>query len=787
MFSVSDKDTKTGFEAFENPKQPQEAAPSVPPEEKSETKPKDDFLPPDDFGVEVETSNPFEDITSKQEDGPEPKKEKPEEDSVSAYEAMAQDPNWNPFPTGLDEEDEKGQALPDASFDPEVDVPESQPHMKDAEEKFEALEVPDDFEDEEIPEIKDDADEAPDVWEFEELSVDELESLAPVDFEDDDLPTLTVSGFGSMFSDSGEEYETDAEMDEAFEGGETLVKDPTDMYGRVLLTLFESEDLGIDATAKARIGEAMKEDKLPQIIARDLVNQRVVNSVQLARSVARSLKRKEITTFLNVPAEASDLRSHLDTRAVATLRESRVIPLWYRELGSGKGELHLAHETAMRDLVLESSLREIMPNTNFVWHFAQRDVCGAFWLAGENEDVDSSMEAEALLDRIVGNAIDARSSDIHIDPSIKGEAKAIVKYRVDGFVQSKEVITLDQLDRLRVRIENVSRMPKVDLHHPNKGAFTRNGFDWRVQVQPHAGRQGPLPRIVIRRLQPDVLPMETLGYPQYFIDQIKSAASAPNGVIFWTGPTGSGKTESIHSAVVSSNPMGRGLSVHTIEDPPEKRVPGYAVQMEVSDADPARSGLELLKSSLRADPDVVIFGEVRDTQMAGLVFEAANTGHLVFTTLHTNTSLDAIVRLDEMGIYGFHISYVRGIAAQRLVRRLCTHCRIPEEEPDEYTKYVFQKYGVELEGAKLFRHNPEGCASCQHRGYYGRIAIAEWLQPNKELVEASGKRNYDELEEIARRAGWKPMGYMGVLHVKDGITDCAELSAKVLELSGEIL
>ena len=474
-----------------------------------------------------------------------------------------------------------------------------------------------------------------------------------------------------------------------------------------------------------------------------MIDQRVITPVQLARSIARTQRRKEITSFLNIPQEAMQLRSNLDSRVNALLREARVIPLWHRlksdESLEGDSELHLAHDSATRNFVLEAAISEYLPNHKFVWHFALRDVCGMFWLSGEEGDVDASMEAEALLDRIIGNAVDARSSDIHIDPSIKGEYKAIVRYRVDGYVQSKEVITLDQLERVKIRIENVARMKKVDLAHPNKGAFTRAGYDWRIQIQPHAGRQSPLPRIVIRRLNPDVMGMEELGYPEYFIRYVKEAAQSPNGLIFWTGPTGSGKTESIHSAIVSVNPMGRGLSVHTIEDPPEKRVPGYAVQMEIMESDPARTALELLKSSLRADPDVVVFGEVRDSELAKLVFEAANTGHLVFTTLHTNTSLDAIVRLDEMGVKGFNLSYVRGIASQKLVRRLCSHCKQPVLKPDDYTKYVFDKYGVELQGAKLFTHDPSGCPSCNHTGYHGRIAIAEWLKPNRSTCTYRGR------------------------------------------------
>ncbi|MDD9912133.1 MAG: ATPase, T2SS/T4P/T4SS family [Alphaproteobacteria bacterium] len=574
------------------------------------------------------------------------------------------------------------------------------------------------------------------------------------------------------------------------DGGEVLDRadgETGDLYPRILEVLHKAGDLGIDAVAKGHILEAMQGDTLPQLACRNLVANRIINKVQLARAVARAQHRMEIMSFLDLPSEATQVKENIPDQVATLLRSRRIIPIKEEELKEGKKKLDLGHEGAVKDLVLETTLAELMPGYSFQWHFCMREVAGAFWLAGSHQDVDVGMEAEALLDRIIGNAIDARSSDIHIDPSIRGEPRAVVKYRVDGSVMPKEVITTEQLDRLRVRIENLARMPKVNHNHPNKGSFTRAGYDWRVQIQPHSSPHGPVPRIVLRQLKPDVMPMEALGYPQYFIDKIKSAAQATNGVVFWTGPTGSGKTESIHSAIVSVNPMGKGLSVHTIEDPPEKRVPGYAIQMEAVETDPPRTALELLKSSLRADPDVVVFGEVRDKEMAKLVFEAANTGHLVFSTLHTNTALDAVVRLGELGVDGFLISYIRGIASQKLVRRLCTHCRVEMTEPDEYTRYVFDRYGVELEGATLYKANPQGCLSCNFKGYYGRIAVAEWLKPSKELVDMCSRGEYEDIEDVARRAGWQPMGYMGVLHVKNSITDATELSRTILELSGDLL
>lgn len=563
-----------------------------------------------------------------------------------------------------------------------------------------------------------------------------------------------------------------------------------EFYLQVGRILHAATDLGLDNVARTRLEPLLSGPIIgiePGL--RELVSVKCLTKVQLARAMARANKMRELMSVLDIPAEGFTLRQNLPPKLKALWRSERIIPIAITKDDAGQiTDLHLAHDSPVRDLVVEAKIREYFsPEVRLHWHFGLREVAGAFWLSGENETIDAGMEAEALLDRLVSNAIDSRASDIHVDPSIKGEPRAVIKYRIDGFVHPKEVITLEQLDRLRVRIENLARMPKVNLNHANKGAFSRSGYDWRVQIQPHAGRQGPVPRIVIRRLQPDVMPLEALGYSTDFIDKVKSAASAPNGVIFWTGPTGSGKTESIHAAVVSVNPMAKGLSVHTIEDPPEKRVPGYAVQMEVANEDPSRTGLQLLKSSLRADPDVVIFGEVRDAEMANLVFEAANTGHLVFTTLHTNTAIDSISRLAELGIKGFLLSYVRGIAAQRLVRRLCTHCKLKVETPDDYTRYVFDRYQVDMNGADLYTNNPEGCASCNFTGYYGRIAVAEWLRPNKEIIEASESGNFVGLEDIARRAGWQPMGRMGVLHIKRGITDAAELSTKILELSAEVL
>ena len=607
---------------------------------------------------------------------------------------------------------------------------------------------------------------------------------APLNLTETDVtPALPRDGLGQLphllfDEDAAPMARPDLRLDEANDDFHLL-------YARTLALLKESEDLGLDVIAKARIADLEATQTLPQLIIRQLTAGKLIDKRQLARAMARAQGRLEIMNYQDIPGSAHEMRKELDPRVQMLLRDRRMIPLRRRPGSLGEQELHLAHDEPTRDRVFEAALQDYLPATQFYWHYASREVCGQYWVTGDQSGVavDEGLEAEALLDRIISDAIDARASDIHLDPNIKGEPKAIIKYRVDGQVRAKETITLEQLDRLRIRIENIARMAKVDLSHPNKGAFSREGYDWRVQVQPHAGRQGPTARIVIRRLMPEVMSMDRLGYPSDFTTRLIQAAKSPNGVIFWTGPTGSGKTESIHAAVVTANPMGRGLSVHTLEDPPEKRVEGYAVQMEIAETDKARTGLELLKSSLRADPDVIIVGEVRAPDMAKLVFDAANTGHLVFSTLHTNSSLDAIIRLDELGIHGFLVSYIRGIAAQRLLRRLCKHCQVPLERPDALTQKILDYYEIPATGRTFYTHNPKGCANCNFTGYKGRIAAAEWLEPSAEIINMCAKRDYTELESAARRAGWKPMGYMAAQHMCNGVTDAEELQGVILELS----
>ena len=235
-----------------------------------------------------------------------------------------------------------------------------------------------------------------------------------------------------------------------------------EFYLQVARVLHSATDLGLDNVARTRL-EPLIGGPVSALEAglRELIGIKCLTRVQLARAMARTNKMRELMSVLDIPPEGFALRQTLQPKLKTLYRAERIVPIALTKDDAGNiTDLHLGHDSPVRDLVVEAKIRDYYPpEVKLHWHFCLREVAGAFWLSGENETIDAGMEAEALLDRLVSNAIDSRASDIHVDPSIKGEPRAVIKYRIDGFVHPKEVITLEQLDRLRVRIENLARMP----------------------------------------------------------------------------------------------------------------------------------------------------------------------------------------------------------------------------------------------------------------------------------------------------------------------------------------
>ena len=243
---------------------------------------------------------------------------------------------------------------------------------------------------------------------FDALSLDD--DLIDAGIEETDDGVTMVPGVDDDELDFGD---AESRAAERYSQGEDQSRPAHErFYQRVLNVLRLSEDLNVDSIAVARIKELQEEDRMPQLAVRDLVSERLIDNQQLARAVARSQGRLEILNVQDLPEGARSLRKELDSRVQNILRERRVIPLRKRIKEDNTHEMHLAYDSPMRDLVLEATLADMLPGYTFIWHFAAKDVCGQFWVSGdEGSDLDEGMEAEALLDRIVTTAVDSKASE----------------------------------------------------------------------------------------------------------------------------------------------------------------------------------------------------------------------------------------------------------------------------------------------------------------------------------------------------------------------------------------
>jgi len=343
------------------------------------------------------------------------------------------------------------------------------------------------------------------------------------------------------------------------------------------------------------------------------------------------------------------------------------------------------------------------------------------------EDVEPSLGAtddEApivkLVNRILGDAVRLRASDIHIEVQ---RDTLLVRYRVDGLL--RDVMTAPRRIATAVisRIKIISGLDIAERRVPQDGrtriAIEGTAIDCRISTLPSLHGE----KVVIRLLTrgDDIPPLSSLGFEQRQLEAFEAALSVPQGLVLITGPTGSGKTNTLYSAIAAIKSPEK--NVVTLEDPIEVQLPGITqVQVNLKTGMTFSAGL---RSVLRQDPDIVLVGEVRDTETAELALKASLTGHLVLTTLHTNSAVAALTRLVDMGAEPFLVaSSLTAAIAQRLVRRPCGACAAPYV-PDEVTLAGLGLLPQDLEGAVPLRG--AGCAECGGTGYRGRTAIYEVL------------------------------------------------------------
>jgi len=414
----------------------------------------------------------------------------------------------------------------------------------------------------------------------------------------------------------------------------------------------------------------------------------------------------------------------------------------------------------------------------------------AFQVVDEGEeqtDLDTGAEDEASIIRFVNqvlkDAIDLRASDIHLEPF---EDEFRIRYRIDGDLQDIPVpAQLKQFQPAIVsRIKILSHLNIAEKRLPQDGAIKiligDAEVDIRVSIIPMIHGEA----VVMRLLRQNVTlrGMVQLDMAPREYECFQRVLRLPHGIILVTGPTGSGKTSTLYTALNEINDSIR--KIITVEDPVEYRLKGVN-QIQVSE----KAGLTFargLRSILRHDPDVVLIGEIRDQETAQIAVQASLTGHLVFSTLHTNDAPTAFTRLVDMGVEPYLVaSSVEAVLAQRLVRVLCEHCKEPDASP---AAQAFKaKVGIP---ADVTIYKSVGCRECRNTGFFGRHAIFEWIDTDTEIRKlVLQNSSTDQLRDAARRGGMMTLAEDGLRLVREGVTTVEEVlsvtTAKEIERSAK--
>jgi type IV pilus assembly protein PilB len=382
-----------------------------------------------------------------------------------------------------------------------------------------------------------------------------------------------------------------------------------------------------------------------------------------------------------------------------------------------------------------------------------------------------------LVDLVVKSAIKAGASDVHVEPMEKG---VLIRHRLDGLL--KEVMDLPKWvhEGLIARLKIMAGMDIAEKRLPQDGRVrvaTEEGKDVDFRASTLRTLHGE--KMVLRVLDQNrgVPPLEELGFSASALNDLRGFLKFQHGMILVVGPTGSGKTTTLCSALMAV--QSERTNVITIEDPIEYQLPGIN-QTQVNEKIKLTFA-SALRSILRQDPDVILVGEIRDNETARIAMQAAQTGHLVLTTLHTDDAPSAVTRLTDIGVEPYVIaSATIGIVAQRLVRRLCPGCRRQYTPPPETLRALNI---TEAEAANIPFYRPVGCDACHHTGYKGRMGIYEVMKVTDRIRRMIAQRaSEDAIREVAQSTGMLALGDDALAKVKAGVTTAEELLRVVTEV-----
>lgn len=521
-----------------------------------------------------------------------------------------------------------------------------------------------------------------------------------------------------------------------------------------------------------------------------LVNLGFLTEATLREVLGESLGRQTIDLSNNVP----DFEA-LRLVGSELAKRHRLLPLW---LSDDRGQLTVALSD-VNNIVALDTLRGVLPNGMDVdvllagdtelsraidqYYGHELSIDGIlheietgevdFRVFAQNND-EYSQPVVRLIDALLSDAVRREASDIHFEP----EANFLrIRYRIDGMLRPVRSLHKSYWPAMAVRIKVMAALNIAESRAPQDGRITLNVLghpvDFRVSAQPTIHGENIVLRILDRKR--GIVPLDNLGLHEQQLDQLKLMIARPEGIILATGPTGSGKTTTLYSVLNHLNHD--SINIMTLEDPVEYPMP-LIRQTSVADAvklDFANG----VRSMMRQDPDVILVGEIRDTETAEMAFRAAMTGHQVFSTLHTNSAIGAIPRLLDLGILpDIMAGNIIGVIAQRLLRKLCPHCK--EAYPAEL--HEMQLLG-RREERPLQLYRAKGCEACSFTGYRGRMAVMELLRMDADLDELVARRaTFREIRNAARAKGFRSLAEDGLRRVQEGLTSLDELS-RIVDLT----
>ena len=392
-------------------------------------------------------------------------------------------------------------------------------------------------------------------------------------------------------------------------------------------------------------------------------------------------------------------------------------------------------------------------------------------LRAQAEGGDDEGPIVKLVNLIIDSAYYMRASDIHVEPM---SDRVRVRYRVDGVCLEKDNIPKNMQAQMLTRLKILSGMDIAEKRLPQDGRIKRTiggqDIDFRVSALP--GYHGE--SMVLRILRPDAvnIGIQALGFGQEDYERFQRIIKRPNGIFLVTGPTGSGKTTTLYAALQELNKSDK--KIITAEDPVEYNFAGMN-QCQVRE-DIGLTFEKILRAMLRQAPNIVLIGEIRDSVVADIAIQAALTGHLVFSTLHTNDALSSITRLIDMGVKPFLVaSSIQAIMAQRLVRVICSNCKAPDSDPDPQYLRLLDITPEDVESHPIYKGT--GCSQCQGTGYKGRIGIFEMVELNSELRElAFAKAPTGELRKAAKASGMRTLMEDGKVKIFNGVSTPEEIA-----------